>query len=40
VQRISAANTWLRGPTDPDWLYCYDACAVPLVAPAEARAAE
>jgi 6-hydroxynicotinate 3-monooxygenase len=34
VQRISAANTWLRGPTNPDWLYQYDACTVPLVAPA------
>ena len=33
VQRISVANTWLRGPTDPDWLFAYDACAVPLVAP-------
>jgi 6-hydroxynicotinate 3-monooxygenase len=33
VQRISLANTWLRTPTDPDWLFCYDACAVPLVAP-------
>jgi hypothetical protein len=20
VQRISEANTWWRGPTDPDWL--------------------
>jgi 6-hydroxynicotinate 3-monooxygenase len=33
VQRISLTNTWLRTPTDPDWLFCYDACAVPLVAP-------
>ena len=36
VQRISAANTWLRGPTDTDWLYTYDACAVPLLTPEEA----
>src|SRR5215207_6854501 len=33
VQRISLANTWLRMPVNPDWLFCYDACAVPLVAP-------
>lgn len=36
VQRISAANTWLRGPTDPDWLFTYDACSVDLVAPSAA----
>jgi 6-hydroxynicotinate 3-monooxygenase len=36
VQRISEANTWLRGPTDTDWLYTYDACAIPLLAPEEA----
>jgi 6-hydroxynicotinate 3-monooxygenase len=36
VQRISEANTWLRGPTDPDWLQAYDACAVPLLAPENA----
>lgn len=33
VQRISLANTWLRTPVNPDWLFCYDACEVPLVAP-------
>jgi 6-hydroxynicotinate 3-monooxygenase len=33
VQRISLANTWLRTPVNPDWLFCYDACAVPLVEP-------
>jgi 6-hydroxynicotinate 3-monooxygenase len=38
VQTISAANTWLRGPTNPDWLYCYDACTVPLIAPHDAKA--
>jgi 6-hydroxynicotinate 3-monooxygenase len=30
VQEISIANTWMRGPTDTDWFYCYDACTVPL----------
>jgi 6-hydroxynicotinate 3-monooxygenase len=33
VQQISAVNTWLRTPTNPDWLFTYDACAVPLTAP-------
>jgi 6-hydroxynicotinate 3-monooxygenase len=33
VQTISQANTWLRTPTDPDWLFKYDACEVPLVPP-------
>lgn len=33
VQRISMVNTWLKTPTDPDWLFCYDACAVPLTPP-------
>ena len=27
VQDISAQNTWLRQPVDPDWLFKYDACA-------------
>jgi 6-hydroxynicotinate 3-monooxygenase len=37
VQRISEANSWLRGPTDLDWLYVYyDACAAPLLAPENA----
>ena len=30
VQRISIANTWMGGPTDTDWFYCYDACTAPL----------
>jgi len=30
VQRISIENTWMRGPTDTDWFYCYDACTAPL----------
>lgn len=33
VQRISMANTWLRTPIDPDWLFRYDACVVPLIPP-------
>ncbi|WP_108659565.1 FAD-dependent monooxygenase [Acuticoccus kandeliae] len=39
VREISLANTWLRGPTDPDWLFQYDACTVPLVAPQPAGGA-
>jgi 6-hydroxynicotinate 3-monooxygenase len=30
VQRISIENSWMRGPTDTDWFYCYDACTAPL----------
>jgi len=30
VQRISLENTWMRGPTETDWFYCYDACTAPL----------
>ena len=33
VQRISIANTWMGGPTDVDWFYCYDACTAPLAQP-------
>jgi 6-hydroxynicotinate 3-monooxygenase len=33
VQDISSQNTWLRSPVNPDWLFKYDACEVPLVAP-------
>ncbi len=32
VQRISIANSWMRGPTETDWFYCYDACTAPLAA--------
>jgi len=32
VQAGSSANTWMRNATDPDWLYGYDAWAVPLAA--------
>jgi 6-hydroxynicotinate 3-monooxygenase len=31
VQRISIENSWMRGPTDPEWFFCYDACEAPLV---------
>ena len=30
VQRISLENSWMRGPTDTDWFYCYDPCTAPL----------
>jgi 6-hydroxynicotinate 3-monooxygenase len=32
VQDISLANTWMRGPTETDWFYCYDASSAPLAA--------
>jgi len=32
VQRISLENSWMSGPTETDWFYCYDACVVPLAA--------
>jgi 6-hydroxynicotinate 3-monooxygenase len=34
VQRISIENSWMRGPTDTDWFYCYDPCVAPLTRPA------
>jgi 6-hydroxynicotinate 3-monooxygenase len=37
VQRISIENSWMRGPTDTDWFYCYDACTALLAAPHRAR---
>jgi 6-hydroxynicotinate 3-monooxygenase len=33
VQRISIENSWMRGPTDTDWFYCYDPCVAPLTRP-------
>lgn len=30
IQRTSAQNTWLKGTTNPDWVYGYDAWAEPL----------
>jgi len=32
VQQTSRTNTWLRGKTDADWVYAYDAWTAPLVA--------
>ena len=31
VQRISVENSWMRGPTETDWFYRYDACKAPLL---------
>ncbi|MCK8787070.1 FAD-dependent monooxygenase [Roseomonas sp. NAR14] len=31
VQRVSVANDFLRGPTDPAWVFDYDAWTVPLL---------
>ncbi len=33
VQRISLENSWMRGPTETDWFYCYDPCLAPLASP-------
>jgi 6-hydroxynicotinate 3-monooxygenase len=33
VQRISIENSWMRGPTDTDWFYCYDPCTATLSPP-------
>ena len=30
VQRISIENSWMRGPTETDWFFCYDACLAPI----------
>jgi 6-hydroxynicotinate 3-monooxygenase len=30
VQRISIENSWMGGPTEVDWFFCYDACMAPL----------
>ncbi len=30
IQAGSSANNWLRGETDPAWVYGYDACTAPL----------
>jgi 6-hydroxynicotinate 3-monooxygenase len=30
VQRISLENTWMGGPTETDWFYCYDPCTAEL----------
>jgi 6-hydroxynicotinate 3-monooxygenase len=36
VQQISMGNTWLRTPIDPEWLFRYDACVIPLTSPGAA----
>jgi 6-hydroxynicotinate 3-monooxygenase len=33
VQRISIENSWMRGPTETDWFYCYDPCEAALTRP-------
>jgi 6-hydroxynicotinate 3-monooxygenase len=33
VQRVSLENSWMRGPTETDWFFCYDACAAPITRP-------
>jgi 6-hydroxynicotinate 3-monooxygenase len=33
VQRISIENSWMRGPTETDWFYCYDPCTAELAQP-------
>jgi salicylate hydroxylase/6-hydroxynicotinate 3-monooxygenase len=30
IQQTSAANTWMRRETNPDWVYGYDAWNAPL----------
>jgi len=30
TQRISVENSWMAGPTETDWYYCYDVCTAPL----------
>lgn len=30
IQSVSGANTWMRQPTDPSWVYSYDAWTAPL----------
>jgi 6-hydroxynicotinate 3-monooxygenase len=36
VQRISIENSWMRGPTETDWFYCYDPCCTLLLSPDDA----
>jgi 2-polyprenyl-6-methoxyphenol hydroxylase-like FAD-dependent oxidoreductase len=36
IQAGSSANTWLKGKTDPAWVYGYDSTTVPLQEPAAA----
>lgn len=33
IQRISIENSWMRGPTETEWFYCYDPCEAELTPP-------
>lgn len=33
IQRISIENSWMRGPTETEWFYCYDPCLAELTRP-------
>jgi len=33
IQRISIENSWMRGPTETEWFYCYDPCLAELIRP-------
>jgi 6-hydroxynicotinate 3-monooxygenase len=37
VQRLSLENSWMRGPTDTDWFYCYDPCTAALTSAANPK---
>jgi 6-hydroxynicotinate 3-monooxygenase len=39
VQLSSRTNTWLKGPTNPEWVYGYDAWQEPLANPEQGRPA-
>jgi 6-hydroxynicotinate 3-monooxygenase len=39
VQLSSRTNTWLKGPTNPDWVYSYDAWEAPLADLEQAKSA-
>jgi 6-hydroxynicotinate 3-monooxygenase len=39
VQLASRTKTWLRDPTDPEWVYGYDAWTAPLADHVRAAAA-
>jgi len=39
VQLSSRTNTWLKGPTNPDWVYSYDAWREPLADLEQAKSA-
>jgi salicylate hydroxylase/6-hydroxynicotinate 3-monooxygenase len=39
MQLSSRTNTWLKGPTNPDWVYGYNAWEAPLADPAQSQPA-